>query len=97
MPLGLWWEGFGVALLGVITAVLLVRWLLRRRKQRFAAFVLASGLLLGLSAHTAWQLEQYCSQRHPHVDCVDDSYDGLLWKVYRPMRRVYLELRHTLF
>ncbi len=97
MPLSLWWESGGVAVLGAITAVLLVRWIVRRRKRHFAVFVLACGLLLGLASHTAWRLEQYCSQARPHVDCVPDSYDGPLWSVFRPMRRLYRQLRYTVF
>ena len=95
MLLSLWWESIGVVVLSVVTALLVVRWLVRRRKQHFVIFVLVGGLLLGLSSHTAWRLEQYCNQARPHVDCVPDSYDGPLWTVFRPMRRLYRQLRST--
>lgn len=99
VPWDLRFELLGVAVLGLGTAVLCVLWLVRRRRPgwpRLAAVALAVCLGMGMTAHGAWRLENYCNQPWVHVECVSDDYDASLQKVFRTTRYVYHELRRVL-
>ncbi len=92
-------EIIAVLVLGIVMALLAARLLWRwrtPRKKPIVTFLLVAGLFAGLMVHTTARIENYCSQAEPHVDCVSDRYDGPLWRVFRPMRRVYGRIRRVL-
>ena len=98
MPLDLWLELLIAIILGLIVAPFFLLRLVRyrqRRLQHLVMVLLVGALFVGLVSHTAWRLENYCSTRYPHVDCVPDNYDGPLWRVFFPLRRVYKEVRNV--
>lgn len=99
MPWNLRFELLGVAVLGLGTAGLCVLWLVRRRRpgrQQLATIMLMAGLWMGMTAHSAWQIENYCNRPWRHVDCVSDNYDAPLQKAYYKTRHAYRELRRVL-
>ena len=95
MPTNLQGEILTATILGLLSGLLLVLLFLRRqmrRRRQGVALVVVVALFVGLSSHAAWRLEHYCNQSYPHVDCVSDRYDGVLWAIFRPMRRLYREV-----
>ena len=99
MPMNLQGEILAATILGLLSGLLLVLLFLRRqmrRRRQGVVLVVVVALFVGLSFHAAWRLEHYCNQSYPHVDCVSDRYDGVLWAIFRPMRRLYRGARHLL-
>jgi H+/Cl- antiporter ClcA len=97
MPTSLQGELLIVTILGLLAGLLFVLLLVRHRLHRprqVVALILVAALFAGLSSHAALRLVHYCNQTNPHVDCVPDRYDGALWTVYRPLRRLYRGARH---
>ena len=98
MPLDLWLEILIAVILGLIVAPFVLLRLVRHRRRRVQHLVmlmLMGAIFVGLASHTAWRIENYCSTRYPHVDCVPDNYDGPLWRVFFPLRRVYKGIRNV--
>ena len=96
MPTNLQGEILAATILGLLSGLLLVLLFLRRqmRRRRQGVALVVVALFVGLSSRAAWRLEHYCNQSYPHVDCVSDRYDGVLWAIFRPMRRLYREVGH---
>ncbi len=98
MPLDLWLETLLAVILGLIIVPFYLLRLVRHRRHRvqhLLMVMLVGAIFVGLASHSAWRLENYCSTRYPHVDCVPDNYDGPLWRVYFPLRHVYQEIRNV--
>jgi hypothetical protein len=96
MPLELWSELAVTVILGGIVVERGIQLVLKRRqphRQAVVTLCLLLGIVIGLSAHTAWRVERHCSRSFPHVDCIPDDYADLLLRVFVPAKERFRELR----
>lgn len=96
VPAGLLGELLLIGLLALLSMGLAGVLVLRRRQRgrRLAVLVLAVAVLVVVTGHSTRRIVGYCNQSNPHVDCVPDRLDGVLWRVYRPARRFYRSVQH---
>jgi hypothetical protein len=96
MPLELWSELVVIIMLGGLVVERGMQLVLKRRRphrQGLVTLCLLLALVIGLSGHAAWRVERHCSSSFPHVDCIPDDYDDLLWRVFVPAKQRFKELR----
>jgi hypothetical protein len=101
LQLGLEVQVLGTVLLacGIVLLVGLLAFRRTTRQRRSAVMLLiCSVAFAGLVPYTALNLYHYCGTNPGgvHRDCVSDTYDGPLWQIVRPVRRMYWYLRETL-